>query len=417
MLGNGQNTLSIGADDVVTAGLGSSRESDTVSVFYAYAAVTLGDGNNTIDADEAGSVTITVGNGNNTIDPGNGSTVFAGNGNNAIEFIGTGSESHFRDMLYLGDGNNDVTLPSESRLVAGDGNNTVQAYSDDTLRLGDGNNSITIGGVSVDLSLGDGNNTVHLLEYSADVSMTLGNGDNTITAPTVTGSFLLSVGTGDDIVDLRNYDALDGDFAFTQATGGGVQTIDLTGADIATANMTITNRDDVIDLYGASISAFNLTVNADGFKLPDGMSFTDTSGSPSPTAQVTYGLTHEAINTAFAQAQPLPYFIADLLPSPAPRWNTALGQQATLDFSFMQSVPSYANSDDATGFRGNRRQPAGWPVAEPIAGRQHAPSGRRHPHRRAGGGGNVAGRLGGDFPRLVRLIARRQRCADPHRLE
>ncbi|WP_431857396.1 M10 family metallopeptidase C-terminal domain-containing protein [Azospirillum sp.] len=52
-----------------------------------------------------------------------------------------------------------------------------------------------------------------------------------------------------------------------------------------------------------------------------------------------------------AAASDLPYYIAALLPTGAPKWGTATaGTAAAVTFSFMEAAPSYAGTDDRNGF-------------------------------------------------------------------
>ena len=264
-----------------------------------------------------------------------GDTVFGGAGS-AVFDTSDSFEADYNNVYQLGNGNYSGYLGADDIVTLGNGDDTLTINNNSRLTAGNGDDAITI------------------VSTASGGSITLGNGNNTITALSETGNQAISVGTGADKIDLEGHHS--GNLSFTQALDAGVDTIDLTGANLSSFTATISNASDVIELGDARISNFTINVAVDGFKLPDGNNFENTTNlASSPTAgTVNYIATGEEIAAPYNLAQPLPYFIDKLLFSPVPHWNADLGQAVTLNFSFMQSLPSYAShgaDGDATGFQ------------------------------------------------------------------
>ena len=405
--GNGNNQIQLATQDTVTVGNGNN----IIYSYYFYHddVVTLGDGNNQVglansstliggDGDNSvGSVgnneKITLGNGNNsvsgnfddvielgrgnnTINMGFNDTVTAGNGDNVVvansvvNIIHPGPQSDGNDVVTLGQGNNSVLLGDWSTLVAGNGTDVVDAghHSGDKISLGNGDDTVAlwsndtvtaVNGTDVinvtryasnDLiTLGDGDDAINASGASGNLTINLGAGDDVIDGSGSSGIFAVNIGAGDDFFNFENVD--DGALTINQLAGTNLDDIDLTGGHFQYVSATVGNAADIIALGDASIGDFTLNVAVDGFKLPDGYDLFATSNQTSPTAAVVNYLdTGEVINSAYAKAVPLPYFIAELVNAPLPHWNDTLGQAVTLDFSFMQSLPGYANTYDGDDF-------------------------------------------------------------------
>ena len=341
-LGDGAFTAEgLSSRDNFTAGDGT----DTISLTGESAVLHLGDGDDIV-SDTAGlHNAIVLGDGHDTITLHDFNILDGG--------IGSTAESEtvslfFADQVFLGDGNNTVISggASSNTIFVGNGNNHITLGSTDTLTAGDGANQVSLESADI-VTLGNGDNTVNIAANASNVMLTLGNGDNTVIGGNGVGNLTILAGTGDDVLDLEE---MSGGFTFSQAAGAGVDTIDLNYGDFTSVNLTLTNPADVIYVGDDVIGHFTINLATDGFKLPDGDYEVLGYGSAPTANTVNYLDTNQVINAAYAQAVALPYFLADLLFSPAPHWNTALGDQATLTFSFMQAVPTYANSDDRTGF-------------------------------------------------------------------
>lgn len=211
-LGEGNNTLS--ADDTVKYGLN----------------VKAGDGNNDIKTG-SGNDKINLGNGDNKISAGNGSNdIIAGDGNNEVS---TTNNSLFGSMfgefssilgsdidvnsIKLGNGDNTVTGGAgKDNVTAGDGNNKIDGGSgDDCITAGKGNNEINGG-------LGDDTITT---DKSGIMSIFKKDGNNKIDGGA--GSDKITVGNG-------NNDILGGDEGFHEEIVNGLK-IQVPGGDIIKA--------------------------------------------------------------------------------------------------------------------------------------------------------------------------------------
>ena len=379
---NGQTFDLTGADDTVVLGnfhnitvLGANAPDATIGAGNGDDAftVTTGDSLSASDGDDhvtvaasSNNVMVSLGNGRDIIASSGGllgSTLIAGNRNDTVtDLSGDGN------AILLGNGTNTVTLSILDVLEAGLGSATesdiVTLNAVNVVYLGDGSNTLLGAAVSDTVYLGNGNNYVTLSPESSNDLISLGNGDDTVVGTHSYSNVTILAGTGDDLFRLEK---ASGNFTLSQATGAGVDTIDLTSATLGSVDLTIGNRADVIETGDDTIAHFTINVAVDGFKLPDGDAATQ-GYTTAPTANVVnYVDTNEVINPAYAQAVPLPYFIAELLFSPTPHWNNELGEPVTLDFSFMQSQAAY-QADDTTGFAplgGN--VPAGLTPSELLA--------------------------------------------------
>ena len=360
------------------------------SNLYVVSVQGLVDGNS---VDEYSGTTIFLGSGsNNIVSPDTGDTIIGGTGSSGDRLFDNGSAN----LYQLGDEGFTAYLSSDDRLTAGNGDDTVlynyPGARNGTISLGNGNNFVdagersgdftvsagtgsnnfqfgdmtggnvtlslaggaganfvelagsTLSTVSVSIGASTGSNTINLSDADiAAATIDLGTGDQTINFINATiGDLTISLSAGDD--KFQPFYANITSLTIDRAPGSGAETVDLGNTTIGTLIDTIGNSADVIELGEATITNFTLDVAVDEFKLPDldGLSVIPT--------KVNYLATTENIAAPYNTAAPLPYFVADLLFSPTPHWNATLGQALTIDFSFMQSVPSYANAANANGF-------------------------------------------------------------------
>ncbi len=213
-LGSGNNQLDLSNYDVVTAGLGSTAESDQIAIRGFNNTIVVGDGNNWIGTDTGqfyAGERISVGNGNNEVILGSSSTLTAGNGNNIVGGI---ADPVSDQIITLGNGNNTVNMFASSTLTAGNGDNSVALWnaSDDLISLGGGNDLIVNLGSFSTVVGGDGNDQVSAYEFAGigpsvllGQHVTLGNGDDTVS---VYSDSTVYVGNGNDTFTLRSYDTL-----------------------------------------------------------------------------------------------------------------------------------------------------------------------------------------------------------------
>jgi hypothetical protein len=254
-----------------------------------------------------------------------------------------GADSH--TQITIGAGiNNTVWAHTFDTVTVSAPNGTIGEYQghDNVFNLGDGNYNVSLG-VNDRLSTGNGNSTINFYAGATNDTLTLGNGNNSVNNGGQSGNFTVAVGTGSDT--LQFFAMQGGSLAVTQASGGGTMVVDVSGTSkaptsLASFTATVTNRSDVLITDNSNIAHFVLNVAVDGYKVPY-------------AATVNYVATGETIAAPYNIAAPLPYFIADLLFDPAPRWTDTIGVHATaptITFSFMQSLPRYATATDANGF-------------------------------------------------------------------
>ncbi|HEY2033466.1 MAG TPA: M10 family metallopeptidase C-terminal domain-containing protein, partial [Rhizomicrobium sp.] len=205
-----------------------------------------------------------------------------------------------------------------------------------TIHLGSNDTLKTIGG----------SNTIYFNSDATNDTITLGNGTNVVNAGGSNGEFTVHGGTAGDWLEFFSMSG--GDLTVTRPTGAAPDVVDIDNSSLNSVTLTISNQADALVSFGAHVTNLTLNVAVDGFKLPD-----DSAGSSFGSVKVHYVSTGELIAAPYNKAEPLPYFLSDLLFFPTPHWTTTLGVHATaptLHFSMMQSVPSYATSGDANGF-------------------------------------------------------------------
>lgn len=243
-------------------------------------------------------------------------------------------------QINVGTGtNNTIWAHTFDTVTVDAANATIGEYQghDNIFDFGNGNYAATLGPNDT-LTAGNGNNQIDFYDTATNDVITLGNGDNTVNAVGRTGTFTVNVGTGADTIQFS--DMASGSVSVSQAYGGGPTIIDISGSTLSSVTATVTNRSDVIVSFNNSIASLVVNVAVDGYKAPYG-------------ATVNYVATGEAIAAPYDIAQPLPYFVAELLFDPAPHWTNTIGVRATaptITFSFMQSLPVYAAAVDANGF-------------------------------------------------------------------
>lgn len=283
--------------------------------------------------------TVTLGSGtNNTVNLHTFDTLNATSGTDIFNDL-NGHDNTY----HLGDGTFTATLGGNDSYNAGNGTNTINFASgaaNDNINLGNGSNTINFAnGTSNDtVILGNGTNTVNFASGATNDKVTVGNGTNTITATNQNGNFTVHVGTGSDTLKFDQMGG--GSLTAVQAPGGGPMIVDLQQSTLSSVNITVTNAADLVLTDSSTINSLNVNVAVDGYKTPY-------------TGNITYVATQEAIASPYSTAEPLPYFISNLLFNPVNRWTSTLGAQQTplgLSFSFMQSSPSYASPEDAKGF-------------------------------------------------------------------
>lgn len=141
---------------------------------------------------------ITVGNGNDTVNAGAGSIITAGNGNDTL----TGGDN---STVNAGQGNDTMSIGSSSTLKAGNGNDSVTASSNDAITLGNGNDTITAGANST-IMAGNGNDTIHV---GMGDTVTVGHGNDTfvfdqVAANMVGNVTLTGFNPSHDVIDITS---------------------------------------------------------------------------------------------------------------------------------------------------------------------------------------------------------------------
>ncbi len=338
------------SDDVISMGSGTGE----LIVPWLHDTIIGGTGSGTFN-EWFGSDSYDLSTGAYTLFLKSNDTVAIGGGTDTIE--GSSSTDNLYEFtngtytVYVGS-HNTISITGASAVA------TITSESTDNLyELGDGNFSVNL--LSGDtFSAGNGTDTINLLASDTTNFLSLGGGTDVVLGDYNHGNFSISGGSGAYDFEFADYGT--SSLTPTNITIGrsngvdAASTFDFYGSTLNSVDITINNAADIIELGGnAKITNFTINVAVDGFKLPDGNSvFNSSTSKLSPTAVVNYEHTNEVINSAYAQAQPLPYFIQELLFSPVPRWNNELGQGLTLEFSFMQSLPSYAlnEQDDPTNF-------------------------------------------------------------------
>jgi hypothetical protein len=282
-LGDGANGVTLSGDgelvnvtdptgvgqDIVKLGSGAGPLGDTVNLDHAGGKVT-GTGTGTTTVTQAGpnAVTVSLGNGvgaitlgdgNDTVTAnGAGTHVTAGNGNDTVTANGN------TDHITLGNGNNKVTANGNTDIISlGNGNNTVTANGNtDTFTFGNGNNKLTADGNNDKGTFGTpghgGNNTLTATgsgdtwtfneATASKVTATIGGPNDTITQ---TGGGLKATLNGDsDTVNATNV-GLSGSPATTVNAEGNNDALDWTnsGGDL---NLNPSSSNDALTFNGVS---------------------------------------------------------------------------------------------------------------------------------------------------------------------
>ncbi|MEM7694795.1 MAG: LamG-like jellyroll fold domain-containing protein [Pseudomonadota bacterium] len=235
------------------------------------ARIDLQDGNNTIDATDAGNIdTITGAWGNDTITMGSGTidTINTDNGNDTIVSAGTINNVNTGDdhdsvtaasvgNAVMGWGNDTLTVSGHATSVSGDnGHDVVSVGSAGTVDLGDDNDSLTVTNNITSAVGGWGNDTITVGGNAASVSG--GNGDDVVS---VDSAGTVDLGDDDDAFTATgNTDTLTAGWGNDTVTvGGHVDDLSLgNGHDVATVGSVNT-----ADL-GDDNDALTVTGNASG---------------------------------------------------------------------------------------------------------------------------------------------------------
>jgi hypothetical protein len=258
-----------------------------------------------------------------------------------------GGDSHATIHLSGGAGNSIITNTYDT-VTASSTHATIWDRSgghNNTYTLSNGSFTITLG-TNDKLTTVGGHVNVNFDSSATNDTITLGNGVNVVSGSGSDGTFTIHGGMAAD--QFQFYSMTGGKLTITRPTGAAADIVDIDSSHLSSATITVANQADAIVTFGAHITNLTLNVAVDGFKLPD-----DSADATISNLKVNYVSTGEHIAAPYDTAEPLPYFISDLLFFPTPHWTTTLGVHATaptLHFSMMQAVPSYASSADANGF-------------------------------------------------------------------
>jgi hypothetical protein len=269
-LGNGiNNSISFGyaGGSVASTGSGPNTVSQSpgayttvnVELYNGVGLISLGNGNDTVTANGAGS-TITLGNGGDTVTAngdgtvialGNGGDVVTANGNYDVIAVGSGGDTITANGLMTtvtaGSGNDLITANGNGAVVAaGYGNDTVSANGAfAVVTLGSGNDNVSANGDGAFVIVGNGNDTVSA--NGANASVTMGYGNDSLS---LTGSMSIATINANsyshDSVTLGSTDSLN--------ISGGTDNIYGTAGDAVYANALKVNSS--LQLTGNNNMAF-----------------------------------------------------------------------------------------------------------------------------------------------------------------
>lgn len=222
----------------------TSNVDTTVFGSQGFAAITVGDGNNSLAAGGYGNV-ITAGSGNNHIVGGDTyQKVTVGTGNNDITVTGTSN------VINATGGNNTIHAGAGGETIkVGNGANVIVASgSSNVIVAGNGGDNITAGDNQNTVTVGNGTNTVLATGYNNKI--TVGDGHNTITAGA--GGDIVALGAGSDTVTLAGWsNLLIGGMGHATVSGGSSNVFQIAGVG-TTGGLDVmdfaTTHNDVLDL-------------------------------------------------------------------------------------------------------------------------------------------------------------------------
>jgi len=179
--------------------------------------ITTGAGNDSIDAHGLGeNTTVQAGNGDNSVLGGVYTTITTGTGKDTIT-AGKG------DTINSGAGNDSIIIGTDATDVvvnAGAGKDTILAGgAKATIDAGADNDVVSIGAADVVVNAGAGNDSV--VVGSTKATLTLGAGTDTVSLGASATATLTDYAFGTDVIQVADYNALEGDTALKAGTGFG----------------------------------------------------------------------------------------------------------------------------------------------------------------------------------------------------
>ena len=255
--GGGNDIINAGLDGAnVTVSDGSGRNivTDALGTLSDNVTVTLGDGNDSVTLRGYDNA-ITLGNGNNIVNAGAGiETVTLGNGNNSVTAGG------YNNVITAGSGTNTINAGLGNDLVTlagGPATVTINGYSNSVSSTGGGVSISGDNGYSNIILVGE-NNTLVLGGFDEHVTVGLnGTGNNSICGSM--GTSVIVTGAGNQTISAGGYfnSITTGAGNSTIEAGAGYDTVDV-GAGVNTINAHGNNN--TITTHGGSN-----TVNLDGW--------------------------------------------------------------------------------------------------------------------------------------------------------
>lgn len=272
----------------------------TVNLHNGIGAITLGNGNDTVTANGAGT-TVSAGNGHDTVTAnGAGDIITLGNGSDTVTANGA------TDKITLGNGSDTVTAngPTDKIALGNGANHVIANGPNDIFKFGNGANTVTAngngdtgtfgtpgaGGSNTLIAMGSGDTWTFNENASSTVTATLGSGtptdNNTLTQ--TGGSLNATLLGGGDTVTLNNVNTLgtkivangnNETFDFSNNSGGDLvlnpastgDSLTFNGASnnftgtVVVAGLNTGDKVDLEDLYttgGAHISSFGQMLSA-----------------------------------------------------------------------------------------------------------------------------------------------------------